>query len=116
VASLYELTNAIERAQPSASRDTASARSFCLLRPWRRTSPKRHGPRLGASEMIADAPWPKHGPRAAGRPDGNSGRPVNGKLRDTLEAVARLPKDEAEALALALPKVQAQLGGNPPRK
>jgi leucyl-tRNA synthetase len=31
--------------------------------------------------------------------------------------VARgLPKDQAEALALALPKVQAQLGGSPPRK
>ena len=37
---------------------------------------------------------------------------VNGKLRDTMTAPRGLPKEEAEALALALPKVQAQLAGN----
>jgi leucyl-tRNA synthetase len=41
---------------------------------------------------------------------------VNGKLRDTIAAARGLPKEEAEALALALPKVQLQLAGNPPRK
>ena len=41
---------------------------------------------------------------------------VNGKLRDTLTAPRGLAKDAAEALALALPKVQAQLAGAAPRK
>ena len=41
---------------------------------------------------------------------------VNGKLRDTVTAPRGLAKDAAEALALASPKVIAQLGGNPPRK
>jgi leucyl-tRNA synthetase len=41
---------------------------------------------------------------------------VNGKLRDTVEAARGLAREDAEALALASPKVQAQLGGNAPRK
>ena len=41
---------------------------------------------------------------------------VNGKLRDTLSAARGLAREEAEALALALPKVQRQLAGESPRK
>jgi len=41
---------------------------------------------------------------------------VNGKLRDTLTAPRGLPKEEAEALALASDKVQRQLAGAAPRK
>ena len=65
---------------------------------------------------AARAPWPKHDPALLVDQTVTLAVQVNGKLRDTLEAVRGLPKDEAEALALALPKVQAQLGGNPPRK
>jgi leucyl-tRNA synthetase len=41
---------------------------------------------------------------------------VNGKVRDRFEAVPDLPEAELEAAALALPKVQAALGGKAPRK
>jgi leucyl-tRNA synthetase len=41
---------------------------------------------------------------------------VNGKVRDRFEAVPDLPEAELEAAALALPKIQAALGGKPPRK
>ena len=41
---------------------------------------------------------------------------VNGKLRETMTAPRGLPKEEAEARALALPKVRSQLGGGSPRK
>ena len=41
---------------------------------------------------------------------------VNGKVRDRIEVPAGVDAAEAEALALASEKVQAHLGGNPPRK
>ena len=41
---------------------------------------------------------------------------VNGKLRDTITVARGMAKDEFEALALASPKVQAQLAGAVPRK
>jgi leucyl-tRNA synthetase len=41
---------------------------------------------------------------------------VNGKVRDRFEAVPDLPESELETAALALPKIQAILGGKPPRK
>jgi leucyl-tRNA synthetase len=41
---------------------------------------------------------------------------INGKLRDKFEAALDLPEAELEAAALALPKVKAALGGQPPRK
>jgi leucyl-tRNA synthetase len=41
---------------------------------------------------------------------------VNGKLRDKFEAEPGLAGPEMEARALLLPKVQAALGGRPPRK
>jgi len=41
---------------------------------------------------------------------------VNGKLRDTLTAPRGLPREDAEALALASDKVRRQLDGASPRK
>jgi len=41
---------------------------------------------------------------------------VNGKVRDRIEVPATVDAAEAERLALASEKVQAHLGGNPPRK
>ena len=68
------------------------------------------------SSLVADAPWPGHDPALLVDETVTLAIQVNGKLRDTIPAARGLPKDEAEALALASPKVQAQLGGNPPRK
>ena len=80
---------------------------------------------------LAEEAWAALGPSGPGRraPTGRSIDPallvdetvtlavqVNGKLRDTVEAARGLAREEAEALALASPKVQAQLGGNRPRK
>jgi leucyl-tRNA synthetase len=41
---------------------------------------------------------------------------VNGKVRDRIEVPAGVDATEAERIALASEKVQAHLGGNPPRK
>jgi leucyl-tRNA synthetase len=66
--------------------------------------------------MIADAAWPLHDPALLVDDQVTIAVQVNGKLRDTLTAPRGLASDAAEALALASPKVQAQLGGNAPRK
>jgi leucyl-tRNA synthetase len=116
VASIYELTNAIERAAPSASRDEAVRTLVLLAAPMAPHLAEEAWAALGQEGMIADAPWPTHDPALLVDDTVTLAVQVNGKLRDTVEAARGLPSDEAEALALASPKVQAQLGGNAPRK
>ena len=59
VAQLYELTSAIEKAKPSATRARGrSERSSCSSRRWRRTSPRKCWAALGEEGMVADAAWP----------------------------------------------------------
>ena len=41
---------------------------------------------------------------------------VNGKVRDRLDVPPTISAEDAEALALASPKVQEQLAGGPPKK
>ena len=116
VASLYELVNAIERAAPSASRDEAIRVLVLLAAPMAPHLSEEAWAALGNEGMIADAPWPAHDPALLVDETVTLALQVNGKLRDTVEAPRGLPNPEAEALALASAKVQAQLGGNPPRK
>lgn len=66
--------------------------------------------------MIADAAWPTHDPALLIDETVTLAIQVNGKLRDTISVARGLPKDQAEALALQSPKVQAQLAGAAPRK
>ena len=116
VASLYELTNAVERAKPSASRDAAVRTLVLLSSPMAPHLAEEAWAALGEGGMIADAEWPTHDPALLVDDTVTLAVQVNGKLRDTIAAARGLPKEEAEALALASPKVQAQLRGNPPRK
>jgi len=116
VAALYELTNAIERAKPSVSRDEAIRTLVLLTAPMAPHLAEDAWAALGQGEMIADAEWPKHDPRLLVDETVTLAVQVNGKLRDTISAARGLSKEEAEALALASPKVQAQLGGHAPRK
>ena len=61
VAQLYELASAIEKATPSATRARGrSARWSCSSRRWRRTSPRKPGPRSATTgpdrrRRLADA-------------------------------------------------------------
>jgi leucyl-tRNA synthetase len=116
VASLYELVNAIERAKPSASRDSAVRTLVLLAAPMAPHLAEEAWAALGGAGLAADAPWPVHDPALLVDETVTLAVQVNGKLRDTLEAARGLADAEAEALALASPKVQAQLGGNAPRK
>jgi leucyl-tRNA synthetase len=116
VASLYELTNAIERAQPSASRDAAVRTLVLLAAPMAPHLAEEAWAALGQPGMIAEARWPAHDPALLVDETVTLALQVNGKLRDTVEAARGLPREDAEALALASLKVQAQLAGALPRK
>ena len=112
VAALYELTNAIEKAAPSASRDAAIRTLLLLAAPAAPHLAEQAWSARGEAGMIADAAWPSHDPALLVDDEVTIAVQVNGKLRDTLTAARGLAKDDAEALALASPKVQAQLGGS----
>jgi len=70
----------------------------------------------GEAGMIADAAWPAFDPALLIDDEVTIAVQVNGKLRETMTAARGLSREDAQALALALPKVQAQLGGDTPRK
>jgi leucyl-tRNA synthetase len=116
VAALYELTNAIEKAAPSASRDKAIRTLLLLAAPAAPHLAEQAWEMRGEAGLIADASWPAYDPALLIDDEVTIAVQVNGKLRDTIVAPRGLAKDAAEALALASGKVQAQLGGAAPRK
>ena len=116
VAALYELTNAIEKAKTSATRDEAIRTLLLLVAPGAPHLAEEAWSARGEPGMIADAAWPSHDPALLVDETVTLAIQVNGKLRDTISVARGLPKDQAEALALASAKVQAQLDGAPPRK
>jgi leucyl-tRNA synthetase len=116
VAALYELTSAIEKAKPSATRDQAIRTLLLLIAPGAPHLAEEAWATRGEDGMIADAAWPSFDPSMLIDEEVTIAVQVNGKLRDTMTAPRGLPKEEAEAQALALPKVQSQLAGGSPRK
>jgi len=116
VAALYELTTAIEKAVPSASRDQAVRALILLASPMAPHLAEEAWARLGESGLIADAAWPAHDPAMLIDDEVTLAVQVNGKLRDTLKAARGLDRAAAEALALGSDKVIRQLAGATPRK
>ena len=116
VAALYELTSAIEKAKPSATRDEAIRTLLLLVAPGAPHLAEEAWARRGETGMIADAAWPSHDPALLVDDTVTLAIQVNGKLRDTITVARGMAKGEVEALALASPKVAAQLAGAPPRK
>jgi len=116
VAALYELTSAIERAPPSASRDEAIRTLLLLVAPGAPHLAEEAWMYRGEAGMIADADWPSFDPAMLIDDEVTIAVQVNGKLRETMVAPRGTSREDAEAMALALPKIQAQLGGSDPRK
>ena len=116
IAQLYELTSAIEKAAPSATRTEAVRTLILLASPAAPHLAEECWAALGEAGMIADAAWPAFDPALLVDDQVTLAVQVNGKLRDTLSAPRGLDRAEAEALALASDKVQRQLGGASPRK
>jgi leucyl-tRNA synthetase len=116
IAQLYELTSAIEKAKPSATRHEATRALILLAAPAAPHLAEESWAALGESGLVADAPWPSFDPALLVDEQITLAVQVNGKLRDTLNAPRGLDRAAAEALALASDKVQRQLNGAAPRK
>ena len=116
IAKIYDLTNAIEKAPASATRDEAVQRIILLASPMVPHLAEEAWARLGGSGLIADAAWPDVDDGLLIDDEVTIALQVKGKLRDTITAAKGLPKEEAEALALANPKVQHHIGDAPVRK
>ena len=116
IAQLYELTNAIEKAKPSATRNRAVRTLVLLAAPAAPHLAEEAWAALGESGMIADAGWPAFDAAMLVDDEVTIAVQINGKLRDTLSAPRGLDRAAAEALALASDKIQRQLDGATPRK
>jgi leucyl-tRNA synthetase len=116
VAALYELTSAIEKAKPSADRDQAIRTLLLLIAPGAPHLAEEAWAERGEQGMIADAAWPSFDAALLIDEEVTIAVQVNGKLRETMTAPRGTSREAAEAMALALPKVQSQLAGGTPRK
>jgi leucyl-tRNA synthetase len=115
VAQLYELTSAIEKAAPSATRLSTIRALVLLIAPMAPHLAEECWALLGEQGMVVDAAWPSFDPALLVDDEVTIAVQVNGKLRDTLTAPRGLDRAAAEALALASDKVRRQLDGAAPR-
>lgn len=114
VARIYELTNAIEKAPPSASRAQAIRTLLLLIAPMMPHLAEEAWAQVGASgpdSIVADAAWPSFDPALLVDDEVTVAVQVKGKLRDTLTVAKGTDKEQLEALALASDKVQRALEG-----
>ena len=120
IAKIYDLTNAIEKAKPSASRDEAIRTIIRLSSPMVPHLAEEAWAQLGGAKetggLIADAPWPAVDESLLVEDEVTIAVQVRGKLRDTLTVAKGLPKDQLEKLALASEKVQRNIDGADIRK
>ncbi|WP_294329552.1 leucine--tRNA ligase [uncultured Sphingomonas sp.] len=116
VAKLYELTAAIEKARPSASRTAAIRALVRVVAPMVPHIAEEAWAAMGESGMIADAEWPAVDPALLVDDEVTIAVQVNGKLRDTLVMPKGAAKDIVEAAALASDKIVRSLEGKAPRK
>jgi leucyl-tRNA synthetase len=116
VARLYELTNAIEKAEKSASRNIAIRTLVKLVAPMVPHLAEEAWNLLEGHGLIADASWPEIDPALLVEDEVTIAVQIKGKLRDTLTVAKGLPNDELERLALASDKVQRSLDGAEIRK
>ncbi len=116
VAKLYALVNAIEKAQPSASRANAIRTAIRIAAPMVPHLAEEAWAAMGNDGLIADAEWPQVDPALLVEDEVTIAIQVNGKLRDTVKIAKGEAKDALEVMALANPNVQRILEGATPRK
>ncbi len=116
IAKIYDLTNAIEKASPSASRAAAIRTIILLSAPMVPHLAEEAWARLGGEGLIANAAWPEVDPALLVESEVTIAVQVRGKLRDTLTVAKGLTQDELQALALTSQKVQHAIDGAEIRK
>ncbi|MGZ5468389.1 MAG: class I tRNA ligase family protein, partial [Candidatus Aminicenantales bacterium] len=124
ISSIMELCN-LTRKDRDVLRETPAGRDALrlalasilrLLSPFAPHVAEELWERTGHKGLLMLSSWPAYDPALAREEMATVVVQVNGKVRDRFEAVPDLPEAELEAAALALPKIQAALGGKPPRK
>ncbi|MBB3938854.1 leucyl-tRNA synthetase [Novosphingobium fluoreni] len=115
VARIYELTSAVEKAQPSASRSAAIRTILLLVAPMMPHLAEEAWSTIG-DDLVSLAAWPAVDPALLVEDEVTIAVQVKGKLRDTLTVAKGTAKEELEALALASDKVQRALDGAEVRK
>ena len=116
IAKIYELTNAIDKAEPSTSRDTAIRTIVRLVAPMAPHLAEEGWRALGETGMVADAPWPEADSALLVEEKVTIAIQINGKLRDKLSTAKGASKADLKALALASEKVLRLLDGTAPKK
>ncbi|MCB2088694.1 MAG: class I tRNA ligase family protein, partial [Sphingomonadaceae bacterium] len=116
VARLYELTGAVEKAQPSATRSEAIRTILLLASPMMPHLAEEAWANAGGEGLIAQAGWPAVDPALLVDDEVTIAVQHMGKLRDTLTAPKGASKEDLEALALASEKVQRSIDGAAIRK
>ncbi|ALE17665.1 Leucyl-tRNA synthetase [Altererythrobacter epoxidivorans] len=116
VARIYELTGAVEKAAPSASRSQAIRSLVQMVAPMMPHLAEEAWAGLGESGLVADAAWPEVDPALLVEDEVTIAVQHKGKLRDTLTAPKGASKEDLEAMALASEKVQRSLDGAEIRK
>jgi leucyl-tRNA synthetase len=124
VSSIMEFLNLIKK-EKDALGGTAGGRAalrqalealVALLAPFAPHMAEELWEKTGHAGFLMQSPWPAFDAELAREELVTLVVQVNGKLRDKFEAEPGLAEAEMEARALALPKIQAALGGRPPRK
>ena len=110
VARIYELTGAVEKAAPSASRSAAIRTLLLLVAPMMPHLAEEAWATIGDG-LIVDAAWPLVDPALLVDDEVTVAIQVRGKLRDTVTVAKGTAKEALEALALASEKVQRALDG-----
>ena len=116
VARIYELTGAVEKAAPSASRSHAIRTLVQLVAPMMPHLAEEAWATLGETGMVADAAWPDVDPALLVEDEVTIAVQHKGKLRDTLTAPKGASKEDLEAMALASENVQRSIDGAEIRK
>jgi len=124
ISSIMELYN-LTRKERDALRESPAGRAALrlalesivrMLSPFAPHMAEELWEKTGHRGLLMLSAWPVYDPALAREEMATVVVQVNGKVRDRFEAVPDLPEAELEAAALALPKVQAALGGKAPRK
>lgn len=119
VARIRELTNSMEKfdvaSDPAAFAEATNA-VIKLIGPLMPHLAEELWSMLGNETLLAATAWPKAEAALLVDDSVTVAVQVNGKLRATLELAKDLPKEEAEAAALAHPSVQSALEGKELKK
>jgi leucyl-tRNA synthetase len=116
VARIRELTNMLGDLKAGATLREGLEIVARLLQPLTPHLAEELWQRLGHSELLASYPWPKADSTLLVDEAVTVAIQFNGKLKTTITLPVDCPKEQAEALVMALPLVQQALADKPVRK